>query len=267
MIVKHILKLAVLSLSILSLNCTSHTNCLGLNDAKDSIINITHTHNKTVLPYDSFVKLVKNVSDKNGNPLYSSVASGIVLSHGSDHTKILTARHFCTSIEGKESTIPEELYPLKDETVIIDVEKNIHTMLFYTFDDKQDICAVITKKIEQPAIVLSPVAPQRGEKVFNIAAPLGISDGKAVLLFEGYYAGDLKSPLTGLNSSLYSIPTKSGSSGSAILNEHGELIGITYAGVSEFESICIAVPWKDLKRFIEFIESVPVPKLDTIETE
>jgi S1-C subfamily serine protease len=262
MVTKHILKLAVLLLSVLSLNCTSHTNCLGLGDIKDSIINITHTHNKTVLPYDSFVKLIKNVSDKNGNILFSSVASGVILSHGSNHTKILTARHFCVGLESKVDTIPEELFPIKDDTTIIDVKNEIHNMLFYAFDDKHDICVVLTKKIEQPATIISPVAPLRGEKVFNIAAPLGISDGKAVLLFEGYYAGDFYSPLIRSNSSLYSIPTKSGSSGSAIFNEHGELIGITYAGVSEFENICIAVPWKDLKRFIEFIESAPIPDLD-----
>lgn len=262
MVTKHILKLAVLLLSVLSLNCTSHTNCLGLGDIKDSIINITHTHNKTVLPYDSFVKLIKNVSDKNGNILFSSIASGVILSHGNSHTKILTARHFCTGLESKTDTIPEELLPLNDDTVIVDVENKLHKMLFYAVDDKQDVCIVLIEKIEQPAITISPVAPQRGEKVFNIAAPLGISDGKAVLLFEGYYAGDIYSPLIRSNSSLYSIPTKSGSSGSAILNEHGELIGITYAGVSEFENICIAVPWRDLKRFIEFIESVPIPDLD-----
>jgi S1-C subfamily serine protease len=262
MVIKHILKLAVLLLSVLSLNCTSHTNCLGLGDIKDSIINITHTHNKIVLPYDSFVKLIKNVSDKNGNVLFSSVASGIILSHGSNHTKILTARHFCTGLESKAGTIPQEMFPIKDDTTIVDVKNEMHTMLFYAFDDKHDICVVLTKKIEQPAITISPIAPQRGEKVFNIAAPLGISDGKAVLLFEGYYAGDIHSPLIGSSSSLYSIPTKSGSSGSAIFNEHGELIGITYAGVSEFENICIAVPWTDLKRFIEFIESAPIPDLN-----
>jgi S1-C subfamily serine protease len=113
---------------------------------------------------------------------------------------------------------------------------------------------MIVNKIEQPAVQISPVAPLRGEKVFNIAAPLGISDGKAILLFEGYYAGDTFSPITHSPASLYSIPTQHGSSGSAILNEHGELIGVTFAGIGQFENVCMAVPYSAVIGFLEAAE-------------
>lgn len=248
------LKLAVLSLSIFSLNCVSYTNCIGLDDIKDSLINITHKHNQTVLPYDSFVKIVKQLRDKDGNIIAESVASGIVIGHLGDKTKILTARHACNDA-GIENMFPAELRPLTIAAGVMDVNNEQHKVLAQGFDSNYDICLIIVNKIEQPAVQISPVAPLRGEKVFNIAAPLGISDGKAVLLFEGYYAGDTFSPITHSPASLYSIPTQHGSSGSAILNEHGELIGITFAGIGEFENVCMAVPYQAVIGFLKAAET------------
>ena len=84
-------KLAILSMSIFSLNCVSHTNCIGLDDSKDSLINITHKHNKTVLPYDSFVKIIKDVATKDGMPVFETIASGVIISQSETESRILTA--------------------------------------------------------------------------------------------------------------------------------------------------------------------------------
>jgi S1-C subfamily serine protease len=61
--------------------------------------------------------------------------------------------------------------------------------------------------------------------------------------------------------SLYSIPTQHGSSGSAILNEHGELIGITFAGISEFENVCMAVPYNAIRGYIAAVEEEMLEEL------
>lgn len=259
--IKHFLKLVVLSLSIFSLNCVSYTNCIGLDDIKDSLISITHKHNKTVLPYDSFVKIIKDVATKDGMPVFETIASGVIISHSEIETRILTARHFCTNAAEQEliDHLPPETKPLQEAMVVIDVENKGHQIKMFSYDSQFDICLMVTDKIEQPAVTISPVAPERGEKVFNIAAPLGISDGKAVLLFEGYYAGDTIAAVTGTRASLYSIPTTSGSSGSAVLNEDGELIGITFAGLSDFKQVCMAVPWDVLVKFVQFTDLLPEP--------
>jgi S1-C subfamily serine protease len=262
MSINRFLKLAILSLSILSLNCVSHTNCIGLDDVKDSLINITHKHNKTVLPYDSFVKIIKDVATKDGVLIYETIASGIIIRQDEDETRILTARHFCTGVNEQKhlENVTEESKPLLEMLIVVDVENKGHQVKMFSYDSQFDICVMITEKINEPAVVVSPVAPERGEKVYNIAAPLGISDGKAVLLFEGYYAGDTIAAVTGTKASLYSIPTTSGSSGSAILNEHGELIGITFAGLSDFKQVCMAVPWKEMLTFINVTNAFPEPE-------
>jgi S1-C subfamily serine protease len=261
MTINRFLKLAFLSLSIFSLNCVSYTNCIGLDDIKDSLINITHKHNKTVLPYDSFVKIIKDVATKEGMPVFETIASGIIISQSETETRILTARHFCLNTNEQDmiDQVPEELKPLQEAIAVIDVENKGHQIKMFSYDSQFDICLIVAEKIEQPAVTLSPVAPERGEKVYNIAAPLGISDGKAVLLFEGYYAGETIAAVTGTKASLYSIPTTSGSSGSAILNEHGELIGITFAGLNEFKQVCMAVPWNVIVKFVNFTNLLPEP--------
>lgn len=254
------LKLAILSLSVFSLNCVSYTNCIGLDDIKDSLINITHKHNQTVLPYDSFVKIVKQVHDKDGNIIAESMASGIIVGQTDYETKVLTARHVCND-GNVDSMFPDEVKPIRITGAVIDVDNSQHSVSTVAMDSIYDVCLMFVTKIEQPAVEISPVAPLRGEKVFNIAAPLGISNGKAVLLFEGYYAGETFSNILHSPASLYSIPTQHGSSGSAILNEHGELIGITFAGISEFESVCMAVPYNAIKGFLAAVEEQMLEQL------
>lgn len=255
--INRLLKLTILFLSVFSLNCVSYTNCIGLGDIKDSIINITHKHNQTLLPYDSFVKIVKQVYDKDGNIIAESIASGIIVGQTKDETKVLTARHVCND-NNVDSMFPDEIKPIRIGGAVIDVDNSQHPISTIAMDSTYDICLMLVTKIKQPAVEISPVAPLRGEKVFNIAAPLGISDGKAVLLFEGYYAGETFSNVVHSAASLYSIPTQHGSSGSAILNEHGELVGVTFAGISEFENVCMAVPYYALVDFLLAVnEQIP----------
>lgn len=243
-------KLVAVSLSFLSLNCASYTNCIGLESLKDSILNITHKHNKTVLPYDSFVKLEKRYFDKDKNYYFSTFASGTIVKQTEKTTVILTAKHFCDDTdETKEA--PKELLPLFSATGIWDEKQELHFSMFEVVDKDFDLCLIETDtKINQSFVSLSPILPQRGEKVFNISGPLGLSNGTTVLLFEGYYAGDLvyneKEYV-----SLYTIPVTNGSSGSAVLNEHGEVIGVIYAVMKDFNHVSMVVPYLQVKRFLQ----------------
>lgn len=251
MYIKNIFKLAAIPFLILSLSCTSNTNCIGLGDLKQSLLNITHRHNKTILPYNSFVKLTKEILDNNNEPIFGSVASGFIVKQEKYETKIVTAKHFC-DYQSISNELPKSLKPLTVNFRVIDVSGTKHEIKTFYKSKDYDICLIVAKKINNyEAIELSPVAPKRGEKVFNIAAPLGISDKKTVLLFEGYYAGDTSSILENEITSLYTIPVTGGSSGSAIVNEHGELIGIVFAGTQKFENVCMAVPYLALKDFLK----------------
>lgn len=246
---KFILKLVAIFTIFLSLNCASHTNCIGLEKTKESLINITHKHNKTLLPYDSFVKLEKKFFDKQQNYLFSSFASGVIVKHFKNSTAILTAKHFCDNVD-EEKRLPKDQLPLFGIIGVYNKEQNVYFSVAEKLDKIFDLCIIYTdSKIEQEALILSPIKPERSEKVFNISGPLGLSNGNTVLVFEGYYAGLLVSSVSEYTA-LYSIPAASGSSGSGILNEHGELIGILYAVMKEFNHVALVVPYDEVKRFL-----------------
>lgn len=93
-----------------------------------------------------------------------------------------------------------------------------------------DVC-VVESSINKPAIAIAREEPEFGEKVVNVSAPYGLMftspDGGAVYITEGLYSGNFMMP----NSprSMYTIWTAPGSSGSPILNERGEIVGMVSA--------------------------------------
>lgn len=244
-------KLAVITLSFLSLNCASYTNCIGLETLKDSLLNITHKHNKTVLPYDSFVKLEKRYFNSKQEYFLSTFASGTIIKQTTKNTFILTAKHFCDDSDDTKE-VPKELLPTVSAIGIWDQQQNLHFAAYKAMDKDFDLCLIITDTtIKQKAVSLSPIPPERGEKAFNFAGPLGLSNGTTVLLFEGYYAGVLANTDGKEYTAIYSIPATNGSSGSGILNEHGELIGVLYATMKQFDSVSLVIPYKEVKRFLK----------------
>jgi len=67
-----------------------------------------------------------------------------------------------------------------------------------------------------------------------------------VLAFEGYFAG-----IDSDGDVITTIPTRPGSSGSAILNEQGKIVGIIHSAISQFESVGIGAPIDKVHDLIE----------------
>lgn len=217
---------------------------------------MTHNHNVKVVPYDSFVKLEKKVFDKKENALFSTIASGIIVGQDAKGTRILTARHFCDDEDDVKDIDPAFL-PLTSAIGVWDQNQGLHFVVYKAMDGKFDICLVVTDTpIVQTVIQLSPVPPKRGERVYNIAGPLGLSNGTTVLLFDGYYAGNLGDGNETF-AALYSLQITNGSSGSGILNEHNELIGIVYGVMKQFDGVALAVPYSEVKRFLAETQDLP----------
>ena len=87
--------------------------------------------------------------------------------------------------------------------------------------------------------------PRLGQRVYNLAAPLGIFSPRAVLTFEGLFAGHNNKGF-----GLYTLPTKPGSSGSSIVNSDGEIVGMIFAGFRQIENIAITSPHEAIRIFI-----------------
>ena len=83
-----------------------------------------------------------------------------------------------------------------------------------------------------------------GERVYNVAAPVGIFYQDVVPLLEGFFMGDRDLR------AYYSIPAMGGSSGSPIFNKDSEIIGMIHSVNIYFPVVSVSPP-KDLLR--EFI--------------
>ena len=71
------------------------------------------------------------------------------------------------------------------------------------------------------------------------------------LIFHGFYSGDMYSPITDGIVSVYSVAIKHGSSGSAVFNKNGELIGVIFSGLEDLENVGFSPKYEDVRKFLE----------------
>jgi S1-C subfamily serine protease len=169
---------------------------------------------------------------------------------------ILTAEHVCireapTVLEHAGVKIAIE--NVVQIQVISPIRGKFNAYVIRT-DKKLDLCLLKPSKVFTNPIKIAEVKPKLGDKVYAIAAPFGISDRGLALIFDGYYSGQNG------GSTFYTIPTKPGSSGSAVLNEQYEVIGIIYAAFRRIEHIGIGTGLQDVRDFLFTPISVDVQK-------
>ena len=166
-----------------------------------------------------------------------SKGSSTVVGHKDGKTYSLTAAHVCMAPEPGVGPQGESLpfsYELKSELKLLDFKGIMHVATIVDANAKADVCLLSSEGIWSHAIAVSDEMPDIGTKVYNMAAPRGIFAPGMVPLFQGYYSGrDIS------GDEFFSIPTAPGSSGSAILNDDGEIVSIIHSAVRNFENLAI----------------------------
>lgn len=85
---------------------------------------------------------------------------------------------------------------------------------------------------------------RRGQKVVAIGSPLGLFNSVSDGIISGFRE------INGVDMIQFTAPISGGSSGGALLNMHGEVIGISTAGFSKGQNLNLAVGYKDIIPFI-----------------
>jgi S1-C subfamily serine protease len=178
----------------------------------------------------------------------SSKGSGIVAGHGTGISYIMTAAHVCEHmvypgvlVDGIPYT-----YDYFSNVSIVDNTGKIRSATVADIDIENDLCLLMTRGIWAPAIPIAHAPVARGERVLNMAAPLGIFSPGMVLTFDGLYSGD---DITG--DSFFTIPAWPGSSGSPVLNEDGEILSIIHSATPTFPNIALGSNLDDVQRLME----------------
>lgn len=207
------------------------------------------------IPFDSFVAVMldSNIIPKACmmNDFYveecytpgpirvSSKGSGVVVGHGLGVSYVMTAAHVCQHMERQAVMIDGMAYEYDhySETSVVDFTGRIRPATIMDIDEINDLCLMMVRDVWAEAVPVSDDMPMRGERVFNMAAPLGIFSPGMVLTFDGMYAGkDM------YDDNFFTIPAWPGSSGSPILNSDGEMVGIIHSATPVFPNIALATP-------------------------
>jgi S1-C subfamily serine protease len=179
----------------------------------------------------------------------SSTASGVILKHYRDITLVATSAHVCSIKHGSQIKIFAPEYKQdspywhvleKSMFSLSDLNGKKTTGIILKIDYMSDLCVLASRKINKPEVKISLMDPLVGEKYYNVAAPRGIWAKKLVPLLEGRFVGKAKSPFTGGDAYMFTIPATGGSSGSPIFNWYGEVVGLLHSAYGGFHHVCMA---------------------------
>ena len=185
--------------------------------------------------------------------------SGAVVSVTENHSYILTAAHVCDHSEIVEIQQGPLVITVKQESSLVTVDYfgNERSASILDLDYINDVCILRVSGVWTDPISVADELSAAGSRVYNIAAPLGIFSPGMVLMFEGFYAG-----ADPMGNHLYTIPTAPGSSGSPILNNGGEIIGMIHSAAFSLESVAIS---SSLISIQDIVRKIPKTELDTIQ--
>jgi len=160
---------------------------------------------------------------------------------------ILTAGHIC---DNDQIAIPLKKYGKTPEKTTItykfrDIKNRKYSGIVIDIDVEPDLCIMFVSDFSVAKI--NPIRHELnpGDRVWNIAAPTGLFGKGMVPIFSGYFAG-----LNDDKKATYSIPAAPGSSGSPLINSHGELVGVLVALHREMPHISYSPSTLDLYKFI-----------------
>ena len=205
---------------------------------------------------DTFVKIKQEIVLTLCNPENESecitkkavsTGSGAVVMRTYGGSYILTAAHVCdyndsimlakevgaTKLEVFMKTINFKMG--ENQADIVNMDPTIDTCILFA----KNLYTTKVAKIASPLTSLTP-----GERVYNVAAPVGIFYEDVVPLLEGFFMGDRDLR------SYYSIPAMGGSSGSPIFNKDDEIVGMIHSVNSYFPVVSVSPPIKELREFV-----------------
>ncbi len=172
----------------------------------------------------------------------ASAGSGFVVKKTYKGSFIVTAAHVCST---EKEDIPENI-KFRDNLYVETLGGDTFKAVVVSKNTKIDVCMIFAEDLVDgiEEVRLASRAPKEGDKVFNIASPYGIHYDNVVPIFEGRYIGS--KGFTGL----FTFDAGPGSSGSMILNDKGELIGVLHSVFTKMHSVVVAVEFYALRQFI-----------------
>lgn len=194
------------------------------------------------LPVDSFgfvvmMTMAKDQSCSENCQITPSIssASAVVVQTNKHMTRLLTAGHVCAVIEQGDTKI-----------IVRDNEGTIHFVEAQVYSENPDLCLLETGDSWGIPLKISKKDVKHGDKGWNLAAPYGISQPGMILAFEGFNSGRTQD-----GDDWYTIPAAPGSSGSPIINERKEIVGIIHSAILSLPHISLSSTPEQIRSFLK----------------
>ena len=162
----------------------------------------------------------------------------------------LTAAHIC------ESAIPKSI--TKDgvkldfsvevnlQICFIDSEKSIKAGATSS-DTKNDLCVFqVSLEIHRIGLTIAKTMPKIGDVVRSAGAPQSVFEKGMVLNFDGRYSGRTVESID-----YYTIPASPGSSGSSIVDNKNNVVGVLHSAIKVFENVAICASLEAIHALLE----------------
>jgi len=176
----------------------------------------------------------------------SSRGSGIAIGRTSTgNTAVLTANHVCNP---QPFLVAAWALGATKTISVTDFYGNSYPARIILNDVVDDLCLLEIENFPHRLVRFSTAPAEIGEKVYSVAAPLAFFSPGMVPLLDGYYSGDTFSS-NGIDS-VYTVPAREGSSGSSIINERGEIVGVVHSSLTGFQSITICSTHNQVRAFL-----------------
>ena len=237
------------SLCFIVYSKTKHSEMLVINEARESFVKII-VENEIIVTSCSQIEMMSNNCDTSliSAEGYQIFGSGIIIKHG-EQNHILTADHICNQmIDGAVISPDGRTGMMLSSPFAMTLNGMLHKVDIEKQDPVNDLCLLSFERSEESVgieIYNNNLIP--GERVYNLAAPRGVFDPGNVLIFDGFYTGITPNAN---NSMMFSIYAEQGSSGSAIINNKGELVSIIHSTLTIVDNVAIGANLDEIREFL-----------------
>ena len=171
--------------------------------------------------------------------------SGFVVGANRHGSYIMTAGHVCDAeyITSSGFGFPKK-FDLEFYALTPSMKK--YQMEIIAIDTDNDLCLAYAANLKKLAIPIARMAPRPADKIYNVAAPNGVMFRGAPIIIEGIYTGRGADE----NHDIYTMLVAGGSSGSPIMNDRGEVVGVVSMRHTGFPFLAFSPPFENIREFV-----------------
>lgn len=181
--------------------------------------------------------------------------SGFVIHSNNTGSYVITSDHIC---DFESNTLKGRKFPSRLEPFMIlwaeTLQGDLYPMKAQFRDKKHDICLLKIDKANLPSLELGK-APEVAKKYTTISSPGGLAGKNRILIYDGYFSGEIKLE-TLVSYDMYTLPATQGSSGSPILDENFYVVGVISRVSPLAPDVLVSSPHQSLLKIVDQLNSI-----------